>query len=62
VLLHGHNHRPYTYFLPDTAVPLYCAGSLSKAGAESFWLFDLFGESLNARRGAWKNARFALLD
>lgn len=62
VLLHGHNHRPYTYFLPGTAVPLYCAGSLSKAGGESFWLFDLFGSALNARRGAWRNARFALVE
>lgn len=62
VLLHGHNHRPYTYFLPDSSVPLYCAGSLSKAGGESFWLFDLFGDSLNPRRGVWKNARFTLLD
>lgn len=62
VLLHGHNHRPYTYFLPGTEIPIYCAGSLSKAGRESFWLFDLFGDTLNARRGTWKNARFALAD
>lgn len=62
VLLHGHNHRPYTYFLPGTSIPLYCAGSLSKAGGESFWLFDLFGGSLNARRGVWRNARYSLVD
>lgn len=62
VLLHGHNHRPYTYFLPGTSIPLYCAGSLSKAGGESFWLFDLFGDTLNARRGTWRNARFTLAD
>lgn len=62
VLLHGHNHRPYTHLVPGTATPLYCAGSLSKAGAESFWLFDLFGDTLNARRGAWRNARFTLVD
>ncbi len=61
ILLHGHNHRPYTYFLPETTVPLYCAGSLSKEGAESFWLFDLFGHTLNARRGAWRQARFTLV-
>ena len=60
VLLHGHNHRPYARLVPGTATPLYCAGSLSKAGAESFWLFDLFGDALNARQGVWKNARFAL--
>lgn len=62
VLLHGHNHRPYTHFLPGTSTPLYCAGSLSKSGAESFWLFDLYGDALNARRGVWKNARFSLVD
>jgi 3',5'-cyclic AMP phosphodiesterase CpdA len=62
VLLHGHNHRPYTHLVHGTAIPLYCAGSLSKAGAESFWLFDLYGDALNARRGAWRNARFTLLD
>ena len=62
VLLHGHNHRPYTHFLPGTPVPLYCAGSLTKHGGESFWLFDLYGDALNARRGVWKNARFALAD
>ena len=62
VLLHGHNHRPYACFLPGSAIPLYCAGSLSKAGGESFWLFDLFGGSLNARRGVWRNARFAIAE
>jgi len=62
VLLHGHNHRPYTYIIPDTSTPLYCAGSLSKNGEESFWLFDLFGNTLNARRGRWHNARFILAD
>lgn len=62
VLLHGHNHRPYTYFLPESSTPIYCSGSLSKAGAESFWLFDLFGGTLNARRGTWRNARFCLID
>lgn len=62
VLLHGHDHRIDTRLLPGTATRLYCAGSLSKAGAESFWLFDLFGDSLNARPGAWRNARFTLAD
>jgi 3',5'-cyclic AMP phosphodiesterase CpdA len=62
VLLHGHNHRPYTHRIPGTPTPLYCAGSLSKAGGESFWLFDLFGDALNARRGVWRNARFVLAE
>ena len=62
VLLHGHNHRPYTYFLPHSSIPLYCSGSLSKDGSESFWLFEPFGDALNARRGIWKNARFTLAE
>jgi 3',5'-cyclic AMP phosphodiesterase CpdA len=62
VLLHGHNHRSYTHLVRGTATPLYCSGSLSKAGGESFWLFEPFGDTLNARRGVWKNARFALAD
>ena len=62
VLLHGHNHRSYTHLVRGTSTPLYCSGSLSKAGAEAFWLFEPFGDSLNARRGVWKNARFSLAD
>lgn len=62
VLLHGHNHRSYTHLVSGTATPLYCAGSLSKAGGEAFWLFELFGDTLNARRGTWRNARFSLAD
>ena len=62
VLLHGHNHQPYARRIPGTSLRLYCAGSLSKAGAESFWLFDLLGDSLHPRRGAWRNARFILQD
>ncbi len=62
VLLHGHNHRPYTHLIRGTSTPLYCAGSLSKSGGESFWLFDLFGDTLNARQGTWHNARFSLLE
>ena len=59
VLLHGHNHRPYLKQGPG-GIPVFCAGSLSKRGAESFWLFEPFGGALNARRGIWKNSRFSL--
>lgn len=59
VLLHGHNHRIYAKRTPS-GIPVYCAGSLSKRDAESFWLFEPFGGALNARRGIWRNARFTL--
>ncbi|MDR0993784.1 MAG: metallophosphoesterase [Verrucomicrobiota bacterium] len=62
VLLHGHNHRIYVRQAPELDIPVYCAGSLTKEGAESFWLFELFGGGLNPRQGVWKNARFVLRD
>ena len=60
VLLHGHNHKLYSKMVPGLNLPVYCAGSLSKEGAESFWLFEPMGASLNPRRGIWRNARFTL--
>lgn len=59
VLLHGHNHRPYLAKAPG-GIPVFCSGSLTKRGAESFWLFEPFAGALNARRGTWRNARFTL--
>lgn len=59
VLLHGHNHRPYLKRGPG-GIPVFCAGSLSKRGAESFWFFEPFAGALNARRGIWRNLRFSL--
>lgn len=59
-ILHGHNHVNYVRRLPGTDVPLYCCGSLSKAGAESFWLYEPMGPDLNPRRALWRNARWVL--
>lgn len=59
-ILHGHNHSSYMRYLPGTEIPLYCSGSLSKNGAEAFWLYDLFGGTLNARRARWLNANWIL--
>lgn len=59
-ILHGHNHANYVRRLPGTEIPLYCCGSLTKAGAEAFWLYEPMGADLNARRGRWRNARWVL--
>ena len=59
VLLHGHNHRNYVARAPG-GIPVFCSGSLTKRGAESFWLFEPFAGALNSRRGVWRNARFSL--
>ncbi len=59
-IVHGHNHECYSRFLPGTSIPLHCAGSLSKKGAESFLLYEPFGGSLNPRRARWERAAWRL--
>lgn len=61
-LLHGHNHKAYMRYLPGTSVPLLCAGSLTKRGAESFWLYEPMGGSLNPRRGTYEKAAWRVAD
>ncbi len=57
VLLHGHNHYAYEKRGPE-GQPVFCAGSLTKDGAESFWLFEPYGDYLNARLGRWGGGRW----
>lgn len=55
VFLHGHVHAASrrTVDFASASVPVFCSGSLSKAGAESFWLHELEGGTLRSRRGRW---------
>ncbi len=59
-LLNGHNHAPYSRFLPGTEIPVHCAGSLSKKGCESFLVYEPFGGSLNPRRARYAKAAWTL--
>lgn len=59
-LLHGHNHRLYVQQLAGLRPRLYCAGSLTKKGAESFLHYEWNGSDFSVKRGIWKNAAFHL--
>ncbi len=58
-ILHGHLHRRFRLDLPG-APPIFCAGSATRAGRESFWLFEIEAERARARGGRWDGRRFVL--
>jgi len=55
VFLHGHVHRlsARTKTFGSASVPVFCSGSLSKAGAESFWLHEWSDGRLSSRPARW---------
>ena len=55
VFLHGHVHAAgrRTVGPASAAIRVFCSGSLTKEGAESFWLHELEGGRLRSRRGRW---------
>ena len=63
-ILNGHIHHCYVCDLSSEglAIDLYCAGSVSMEGRESFWLFDVEPESMRVRRGVYDAGEFRLLE
>ena len=59
-ILTGHIHRAFKVNLKDLHIPLFCAGSVSMEGRESFWLFDITKDSLKASKGIFKNGRYSI--
>ena len=62
ILLHGHDHHSKAERILGNRIPIYCAGSLSKSGDESFWVFEISEDAFRARRGAWCNDQFTLIN
>ncbi len=61
-ILCGHIHKGYHVTVPGNGQSIYCAGSISMVGKESFWLFD-FDENrqeLQARAGRWNGTGYEL--
>lgn len=52
-LLCGHVHRTFRVRLPGIGPEIFCAGSATMHELEGFWMFDLNGSHLAARRGRW---------
>jgi len=59
-ILSGHVHRRSIVREADSPVPLFCAGSATQRGRESFWVFDVDGAEARAVPGHWATDRYAL--
>jgi 3',5'-cyclic AMP phosphodiesterase CpdA len=60
MLVHGHVHACYHLSARVAGTPIFGAGSVTHAGRESFWLYDVGLDAVQARRGHWTGSTFAL--
>ena len=58
-ILHGHIHWRYHLGLRGLP-PMFGAGSVTDAGREGLWLFELDAGTLRATPGAWRGDAYAL--
>lgn len=59
-VLHGHVHHGCCMTAPGWEVPMYCAGSLTYRGRESFWVFETDGKTFAAHPGIWDGTQYRL--
>jgi 3',5'-cyclic AMP phosphodiesterase CpdA len=52
-ILCGHVHETYRVRLPAIGPEVFCAGSATMHELEGFWMFDVEGGTIAARRGRW---------
>lgn len=52
-LLCGHVHHRYQVAIDGLAADLFCAGSATMEGRESFWMYELAAGQFNAYPGYW---------
>ena len=57
-ILCGHIHYPYHTKYNETNI--YCAGSATKHGKESFWLYEISNNKLESYKGFWNGNEFLL--
>ncbi|MDH5491035.1 MAG: metallophosphoesterase [Myxococcales bacterium] len=58
--LHGHVHHCYQGRPQGLSIPSFGAGSVTDAGREGFWLFEIAADGAKARRGRWTGEGYAL--
>lgn len=61
LLCHGHTHRPFAGRTRG-GTPVFCAGSLTREGAESFLVHEFDGMRLSVRAGLYRDGRYVLSD
>ncbi len=52
-ILCGHIHRTYHLDLENMNCDLYCAGSATMEGHEGFWVYEVEGKEMKAKRVFW---------
>jgi 3',5'-cyclic AMP phosphodiesterase CpdA len=53
VILCGHVHETFRVRVPGVQPEIFCAGSATMHELEGFWMFDVEGGTIAARRGRW---------
>ena len=61
-ILCGHIHRRYRVPVEGVSEGLYCAGSATMAGRESFWLYEVGDGGIDALPGRWDGDRYVVDD
>ncbi len=59
-ILCGHVHQTFRVRLPAVAPEVFCAGSATMHELEGFWMYDVAGGGLVARRGSWTGHSYAV--
>lgn len=59
-ILFGHVHRRFQVKLPALSAGLFCAGSATQAGSESFWLFEVDSKQARALPGGFDGKNYTL--
>jgi 3',5'-cyclic AMP phosphodiesterase CpdA len=52
-ILCGHVHETFRVRLPGIGPEVFCAGSATMHELEGFWMFEVEGGTISARRGRW---------
>jgi 3',5'-cyclic AMP phosphodiesterase CpdA len=58
-ILFGHIHRTYRVDIPETKIPLYCAGSATMEGHEGAWVYEVEGDEMRAKRLYWNGKAYS---
>jgi len=58
-ILFGHVHKTYRVDVPETNIPLFCAGSATMQGHEGAWVYRLEEGVLEAKRLYWNGEAYS---
>lgn len=58
-ILFGHVHKTYRVDIPETEIPLFCAGSATMEGHEGAWVYGIENQQLEAKRLFWDGKQYS---